>query len=355
MIGPSISAFNPIMSITITPPSGSICPGDSISLSASGATDYSWTPGTGLSCTICPDPVAMPSSTTTYQAVGNTGTCSDSATITITVSSSITTNTQASICEGDSMLLEGEWQTTGGTFTDTMATSSTGCDSLVITTLTVNSVDASTSSADICQGDSLFVGGAYQTIGGAYMDTLSSAMGCDSIVTTSLFIYNHPVIQLTNDTTITLGSVIDLIAYGGNTYFWNTGETTSNISVSPIQTTTYSLIAINGPGCADTAFVTVIVEEMAETELFTPNIFSPNGDGSNDVFYVRGTGFNEFQLIIYNRWGEKVFETEDNSKGWDGSYNEEPLNPGVYVYYVFVRYIIDGKEVTKKGNITLIR
>jgi gliding motility-associated-like protein len=355
MIGPSISAFNPITSITITPSSASICPGDSISLLASGATNYTWTPGSGLSCTSCPNPMAGPSSTTTYQAIGSMGSCSDSASITITVSTTITTSDQAAICTGDSVFLEGTWQTTAGTYTDTMAATSTGCDSLVITTLTVHPAITTSSNADLCLGDSLFVGGAYQTIGGAYMDTLSSAAGCDSVVTTSLFIYNPPLIQLTNDTSITLGSVIDLIAYGGNTYFWNTGETTSNISVSPTQTTTYSLIAINGPGCADTAFVTVIVEEMVETELFTPNIFSPNGDGSNDVFYVRGTGFDEFQLIIYNRWGEKVFETEDNSKGWDGTYEEEPLNPGVYVYYVFVRYIIDGKEVNKKGNITLIR
>ena len=112
----------------------------------------------------------------------------------------------------------------------------------------------------------------------------------------------------------------------------------------------------NDSGCTDTAYVTVIVEdEIIEGELFIPNIFSPNGDGSNDVFYVRGTGFSGFQLIIYNRWGEKVFETTENTAGWDGTYKEEPLNPGVFVYYVFASYTTDGSEVTKKGNITLIK
>ena len=106
----------------------------------------------------------------------------------------------------------------------------------------------------------------------------------------------------------------------------------------------------------DTAYVTVIVEdEIIEGELFIPNIFSPNGDGSNDMFYVRGAGFSEFQLIIYNRWGEKVFETEDNSKGWDGTFNEKFVNPGVFVYYIFAKYALDDTEVTKKGNITLIK
>ena len=125
------------------------------------------------------------------------------------------------------------------------------------------------------------------------------------------------------------------------------------VPVSPTQTTTYTVLATNGPNCADTAYVTVIVEEIAG--LFTPNIFSPNGDGSNDVFYVRGAGFSEFLLIIYNRWGEKVFESTDNTIGWDGTFIEKPVNPGVFVYYVFAKYTLEDQEVTKKGNITLIR
>jgi len=153
-----------------------------------------------------------------------------------------------------------------------------------------------------------------------------------------------------------LGNIIDLIASGGNTYLWNTGETGSSISVSPSQTTTYTLIGINGPGCADTAYVTVIVEEeIIEGELFTPNIFSPNGDGSNEIFYVRSTGFSEFLLIIYDRWGEKVYESTDNKEGWDGTFNGKPMSPGVFVYYVIARYNQDNTEVTKEGNITLIR
>ena len=353
MIGPSISAFNPITSVTITPSSGSICPDDSVFLSASGATDYTWSPATGLSCTFCSNPVATPSSTTTYQAVGTTGLCSDSASIMITVSTPITTSVQATLCQGDSINLGGAWQTIAGAYTDTMVATSTGCDSLIMTTLTVNSIAATTSSVDICQGDSLFVGGEYQTIGGTYIDTLSGATGCDSVVTTNLNVYNLPVIQLTSDTSIMLGNIIDLIASGGNSYFWNTGETTSSISVSPTQSTTYTVLATNGPNCADTAYVTIIVEEIGG--LFTPNIFSPNGDGSNDVFYVRGAGFSEFLLIIYNRWGEKVFESTDNTIGWDGTFNEKPVNPGVFVYYIFAKYTLDDTEVTKKGNITLIR
>jgi len=305
MIGPSISVFNPITSVTIIPSSGSICPGDSISLSVSGATDYIWTPATGLSCTFCPNPVVSPSSTTTYQAVGTTGLCSDSASITITVSSSIINSVQASICQGDSMFLEGAWQTIAGNYTDTMVAINTSCD---------------------------------------------------SVVSTNLNVYNLPVIQLTSDTSIIFGVDINIIASGGSTYLWSTGETGSSISVSPVLTTTYTLIAIDSNGCVDTAYVTVIVEEeIAEGELFVPTIFSPNGDGSNDVFYVRGAGFSDFLLIIYNRWGEKVFESTDNTIGWDGTFNEKPANPGVFVYYVFAKYTLGVQEVTKKGNITLIR
>ena len=317
--------------------------------------EYQWEPSSKV---INPnnaitETIALSSSDTFIVHVMRCGDTITSDTVTITIPSIITTNEQATLCQGDSIYLEGAWQTMGGTFSDTMVAASTGCDSLIVTTLTINSIAATTSSADICQGDSLFVGGEYQTVMGNYLDTLSGTLGCDSVVTTNLNVHNAPVIQLTSDTSIFLGNTIDLIASGGNAYFWNTGETTSSISVSPTQTTTYTVLATIGPNCADTAYVTIIVEEIIG--LFTPNIFSPNGDGSNDVFYVRGAGFSEFLLIIYNRWGEKVFESTDNTIGWDGTFNEKPVNPGVFVYYVFAKYTQDDTEVTKKGNITLIR
>lgn len=86
--------------------------------------------------------------------------------------------------------------------------------------------------------------------------------------------------------------------------------------------------------------------------IFIPNAFTPNGDGTNDILYIRGN----VELVtfkIYNRWGENIFFSRDLNYGWDGTYKGVPCPMEVYVYYTIV--IKDGKEYLYKGNITLIR
>ena len=87
-----------------------------------------------------------------------------------------------------------------------------------------------------------------------------------------------------------------------------------------------------------------------------PDIFTPNGDGDNDVIYVKGWGIKKLlEFSIYNRWGEKVFTTTDINVGWDGTYKGKRQNMDTYAYYVKVETYIDPQPLTKKGNITLIR
>ena len=95
-------------------------------------------------------------------------------------------------------------------------------------------------------------------------------------------------------------------------------------------------------------------EPKPSNSVWLPNIYSPNGDGENDVLYVRGNNIKELTFIVYNRWGEKVFESKDINYGWDGSYKGEMLNPAVFVYYAEGTYI-DGNPFSKKGNVTLVR
>ena len=85
-----------------------------------------------------------------------------------------------------------------------------------------------------------------------------------------------------------------------------------------------------------------------------PNAFTPNGDSENDVLFVEGNVIDLMYLAIYNRWGEKVFESKDKSIGWDGIYKNELLEPDVYVYYLTIK-CVNGEEYFKKGNINLIR
>lgn len=86
------------------------------------------------------------------------------------------------------------------------------------------------------------------------------------------------------------------------------------------------------------------------SELFIPNVFSPNEDGRNDVFKPRGTEPFEYELRIYDRWGNLVFSSTDIDTGWDGTFNGKPMNSAVFVYY-----ILSGGSVIDKGNVTLLR
>jgi gliding motility-associated-like protein len=98
----------------------------------------------------------------------------------------------------------------------------------------------------------------------------------------------------------------------------------------------------------------VRVVEFPEGIIDIPNAFSPNSDNSNDELFVIGAGITEMNLKIFNRWGELVFETEDQTIGWDGTYKGEPQELDVYVYTL--NAVLDtGDKVSKKGNITLLR
>lgn len=135
-------------------------------------------------------------------------------TVTITIDSETFTPQTNTICEGDSILLGGSYQTMAGTYNDTL-TSVFGCDSILVTTLTVNPTLYETLDYTICEGDSLFLGGAYQSITGVYLDTLSSAItGCDSVITSNLLV--HPTVYETMDYSICDG---DSIFIGGNYQF----------------------------------------------------------------------------------------------------------------------------------------
>src|SRR5690606_36075720 len=106
--------------------------------------------------------------------------------------------------------------------------------------------------------------------------------------------------------------------------------------VSPKKDTTYIVTVADEYGCLAVDSVNVRVFDNCSGENVTvPNTFSPNNDGLNDVFYVKGTGLSNIErLRIYSRWGELMFESPDINIGWDGTYNGVPVNSGVYVYYL---------------------
>lgn len=144
------------------------------------------------------------------------------------------------------------------------------------------------------------------------------------------------------------------------TYNWTPDTTLSALDIHnpearPRQTTTYYL-SVTNQYCTHDDSVTVYIKPPIcdNPVVFVPNAFSPDGDGYNDVLMVNGNNVNEMIIAIYNRWGQKVFESEDQAMGWDGTFNGKELPPDVYGYYM--RCSCDGGgSLFLKGNITLLR
>ncbi len=130
----------------------------------------------------------------------------------------------------------------------------------------------------------------------------------------------------------------------------------SNPSASPISTSNYTVTVMDENGCTNTTNVTVNVREgiCDFPYIYVPTGFTPNNDGENDVLFVRGVFIDELTFVIYDRWGDKVFETDNQEIGWDGTKNGKALPSGVFGYYL--RAVCkNGEEYKRQGNVTLVR
>jgi gliding motility-associated-like protein len=145
-------------------------------------------------------------------------------------------------------------------------------------------------------------------------------------------------------------------------YMWSFGDgDSSNIenpyhSYSNIQDYVVSLIAISSNGCIDTVYSKIIVDDIYS--LYVPTAFSPDKDGINDKFIVSGYGIDtdDFNMKVYNRWGEIIFESNDIFEGWDGTYgnNGKIVENGTYIWLVTFK-TFNGIEYQKRGQVTVIR
>ncbi len=139
-------------------------------------------------------------------------------------------------------------------------------------------------------------------------------------------------------------------------YFWSPAAGLSDTSAArpfatPTETTTYYLRVIDE--YVQESFDTITLE-VTHCNIFIPNIFSPNNDNLNDVLYVRGEGIVQLNFVIFNRWGEKVFESNDPHQGWDGMFKGKQAETGVYVYMVSAT-LENGMTMKRSGNVTLVR
>jgi gliding motility-associated-like protein len=186
-------------------------------------------------------------------------------------------------------------------------------------------------------------------------------------VLAKVYVRAAPVVNAGPDIVTATGSIIPLPVKGSDDITkieWTPVKGLScydclTPTATPTDDITYHVKVTNRFGCvgSDDIMLKLVCDEGS---IFIPNSFSPNGDGQNDVFYVRGQGMQTIRIFrIFNRWGQVVFErtginSNDPTKGWDGRYKGAILNPDVFVYYVEV--VCDKGAVNLlKGNITLIR
>lgn len=164
--------------------------------------------------------------------------------------------------------------------------------------------------------------------------------------------------QVQSDTIVRFGTSVSLKGSGAHTYEWFpayniTSLTNPTVTVNPFKTTQYILKGYNSKSCYSSDTINVIVVEDCG-EMYVPNAFTPNNDGVNDILYVRGICLQSLTFMVFNRFGEKVFETADQSVGWDGTFKGQAINTSVFVYRLEGK-TYDGKGFSAKGNITLLR
>ena len=316
-----------------------ICANDSVQLGASPISFYSylWNPGSGLTDSTIANPWFVGGDTSTYVVTitDNASGCFDMDTVTITVLTDILANAgpDTAICIGEVLQLSASGGTIYSWYPSQGLSDSTISDP--IANIDTNSTYHVIVAASVCPADT------------------------DSIQIT---IVPLPNAQAGGNATIALGESFTLSGSGGTMYLW---QPSTNLScpncqstlASPNYTTTYILQVTDSNGCVTNDTIVIFVDRAAS--LYVPDIFSPNGDGENDYFYVQGKGIEILNMAIYDRWGDKVFENtgftaNDKYQGWDGTYKGKPVNAAVFVY-VITGTFIGGSEIREQGNLTLVK
>ena len=321
-----------------------ICNGESITLKGSGGIAYSWSPATGLSDPDIAVPVATPGTSTQYQLWVSDGNCWDTASVDVTVLDQVTATAgpDTTICAGETVEL---FATANGTSLSAPKYSwvpnndleGAQTDNPLATPLTTTTYTV-TVSVGLCQPASIPV---------------------------TVQVNQPPVVQAGAEKTIISGMGVALkgvaVGYPPFRYLWTPGETIDcptclNTKASPTDNQTFVLAVTDSNGCTGYDSVLVdVIPSCGDELVYIPNSFTPNNDGINDYVMVRSYGVEAVNFFrVFDRWGNKLFETTDIDEGWDGYFGNELMPSGVYLVLV-EGVCINGENFTKTGNVTLFR
>jgi gliding motility-associated-like protein len=214
------------------------------------------------------------------------------------------------------------------------------------------------------------VGGAQNTNGlftglsvGTYTVSVTDANTCTASASATINEPDPVVVSVTPDVIrLNLGESVQLHVNtnqsGTPTYTWQPSSGLSCNCENPVFSGNYSAVytvsVVNDLGCSGTATVDVTV--VPSYDIFIPNVFTPNGDGVNDSWKIFGNlpGIKQIQVMVFNRWGEKVFESTDINFGWDGYYKGDAV-PGVYSYVAKFVWLNNHSDNDYKGTLTLLK
>jgi gliding motility-associated-like protein len=176
--------------------------------------------------------------------------------------------------------------------------------------------------------------------------------GCTGADTVSVIVTQLALVDLGIDSTICIGDIVLFnVAVPGAAYLWQDGSTGSEYQVA--EAGTYSVL-VTLDGCSNSDTVNVETEDC-EVVIVLPNIFTPNGDGMNDIFTPTATkGISSMETLIFNRWGNEVYVTNDVLIAWDGKDGGGELVDGVY-FWVVIYKDLKGKSGSLKGTVTLMK
>ncbi|MCF8231221.1 MAG: gliding motility-associated C-terminal domain-containing protein [Bacteroidales bacterium] len=160
----------------------------------------------------------------------------------------------------------------------------------------------------------------------------------------SIEVFPLPEVETTPDTAVYSGQQVVLTASGGESYEWNTTPPSQGptLTVTPKDTVIYTVEVTNKYGCTKIDSIKVKLKDAQAPQV---NAFTPNGDGTNDIF------LEGYHIKVFNRWGKVLYEGKD---GWDGTYNGKPVPAGTYYY---IRTTNNAGEEIKvvKGDVTVVR
>ncbi len=316
-----------------------ICATDAVQLTVnSNGLQYQWTPAPAFNNATIQNPIAIAGTTATYQVTATIGSCTTTKNIDVIAVPYPVANAGPDeiICFNKLALLNGSHN--GSSFSWSPTSSLTNAN-------TLNPV-------------------AFPPRTTEYVLTVLANFGCpkpgrDTVLITVL---SKIIPDAGNDTLVVVGQPVQLNAEGGASYQWipatglNNPLIKSPIGIYPaeIDSVRYTVLVFNTFGCVDSASVKVTVFKTTPY-IFVPTGFTPNGDGLNDEVRPIAVGVKEIRYFsVYNRWGQLVFKTSVNGKGWDGRIGSVPQGSNVFVWMVSaIDYL--GKPIFLKGTTTLIR